>query len=417
MKVRRVLKQISVFALIGTILATDITPAYAATSVAGVNETQDVSTDDTAECEVYAELGSNFLVTIPKKITLDGSTKKGSYTVDVEGDIAGTDVVKVVPDPSVALSSKNLADVTASISQDKTQWSYSEILADSKVTGNGAIDATGITAGSWNGTFNFNVGLENTGTGESGSETPEIEYTEFTLTADNYSQVGITRSGDVVIPETFEYDGVNYKLTSIGDYAFYECTSLTSVTIPDSVTSIGSGAFGGCTNLASVTIGKEVTNIGEGVYEYGVDSITADAFYNCTSLTNISVNPNNASYCSVDGVLFSKDMITLNYYPAGKTDSAYTIPNSVNNIDYSAFDSCKYLINLTIPDSVTSIGLYAFDGCSNLTNVTFKNTSGWCVLDTHYWDATEISNSDLEDTSTAAKYLKSTYCWNVWTRE
>ena len=74
MKVRRVLKQISVFALIGTILATDITPAYAATSVAGVNETQDVSKDESAECEVYAELSSIFRVIIPKKITLSGST-------------------------------------------------------------------------------------------------------------------------------------------------------------------------------------------------------------------------------------------------------------------------------------------------------------------------------------------------------
>lgn len=109
---------------------------------------------------VYAEIGSEFTVTIPKKIVLDGESKTGTYTVSVEGDIAGNEYVSVKPDETVVLSSNNLADVTASISQDKTEWYYSEML-ENGVIGNGAIDANGITAGVWNGTFNFNIKLEN----------------------------------------------------------------------------------------------------------------------------------------------------------------------------------------------------------------------------------------------------------------
>lgn len=157
MKVRRVLKQISVFALIGIILATDITPAYAATSVASVNETQTASSNEASSCDVYAQLDSNFIVTIPKKITLDGLTKKGSYTVNVNGDIAGYEKINVMPDESFALSSIGLSDVTALINQDKVSWKYN----DFSTTGNGVIDANKISAGTWIGTFNFNINLQN----------------------------------------------------------------------------------------------------------------------------------------------------------------------------------------------------------------------------------------------------------------
>ena len=177
------IKKALIYTVIGATVAGNTMPALAYTnSIAGVNETQDVSTDDTAECEVYAQLGTDFRVIIPKKLTLSGSTKKGAYTVDVEGDIGGTDVIKVVPEESFTLTSTGLASQTATVNQDKTQWSWNEILPDSKTIGNGSIEASGITAGAWNGSFWFNISIEEDTESESGGT-----EAQHTLTLSDYN--------------------------------------------------------------------------------------------------------------------------------------------------------------------------------------------------------------------------------------
>ena len=148
-------------------------------------------------------------------------------------------------------------------------------------------------------------------------------------------------------------------LTSIGEVAFYGCTSLTSVAIPDSVTSIGYDAFRGCTSLTSVAIPDSVTSIGSYAF-YGctslssvtipdsVTSIGSYAFYGCTSLTAINVAEGNTAYVSENGVLFNKSKTSLIQYPAGKTDSAYTIPDSVTSIGNSAFLSADSLKSIEV---------------------------------------------------------------------
>jgi hypothetical protein len=113
---------------------------------------------------------------------------------------------------------------------------------------------------------------------------------------------------------------------SIGERAFFDCTGLPNITIPDSVTSIGDYAFYGCTGLTSVTIGDGVTSIG------------VQAFSGCTGLTSL------------------------------------TVGNSVTSIGSVAFYNCSGLTSVTIPNSVTSIGDYAFSGCIRLTSVTFQGT-------------------------------------------
>lgn len=156
-------------------------------------------------------------------------------------------------------------------------------------------------------------------------------------------------SGDVVIPETIEYERVVCHVVSIGEYALAGCTNLTNVTIPSSVTTIGSGAFINCTDLVSITIPNSVTIIG------------GNAFSECSSLTSINI-PNSVT--SIEDGLF---------YGCANLASI-TIPNSVTSIGGYAFSECSSLTSITIPNSVTSLGESPFYGCSNLTSITIGNS-------------------------------------------
>ena len=156
-------------------------------------------------------------------------------------------------------------------------------------------------------------------------------------------------TGDIVIPSSFTYNDTNYSVTSIGDYAFYDCSGPTSVTIPNSVTSIGDYAFRGCSGLTSVTIGNSVTSIGN------------DAFSSCSGLTSITI-PNSVT--SIGDWAF--------YKCTGLT--SLTIGSGVTSIGDYAFEGCSGLTSITIPNRVTSIGGSAFSDCSGLTSITIPNS-------------------------------------------
>ena len=155
---------------------------------------------------------------------------------------------------------------------------------------------------------------------------------------------------------------INNGVTSIGNFAFSDCTSLTNITIPNSVTSIGDYAFYGCENLINITIPNSVTSIGN------------FAFCMCTSLTSINVDSNNEKYMSDNGVLYTKDKKTLIQYPSKKEKTEYIILQGTTSIENYAFHYCTNLTNITIPNSVTSIGDNAFYGCENLINITIPNS-------------------------------------------
>ncbi len=149
---------------------------------------------------------------------------------------------------------------------------------------------------------------------------------------------------------------IENSVTVIADSAFQDCTALKSITIPSSVTSIGDSAFYN-SGLTSINIPKNVITIGNGSFDL------------CSSLSAITVDSDNTKFCAENGVLYNKDKTTLIQYPGGKTDTTFTVPDSVTTIGYAAFDSCKYLTELTLPSNVTTLGDYAFYTDSNVLSV------------------------------------------------
>ena len=197
-------------------------------------------------------------------------------------------------------------------------------------------------------TISDNQSPANTVSGDRQAITP-IYFTYAVI----QSTVTITKytgpAGNLAIPPTI--DGM--PVTNIGDGAFFDCSGMKVIILPNSLKSIGNTAFYGCTGLTSINLPNSVTSIGY------------SPFQACSFLANITVDLLNPNYCDTDGVLFDKDRRNLIQYPGGRLGS-YNIPNSVTNIANSAFASCGRLEGLTFGNRVTSIGDGAFYGCTGL---------------------------------------------------
>ncbi len=196
----------------------------------------------------------------------------------------------------------------------------------------------------------------------------------------------VTEIGNSAFSECSSLTTVNIpnSVNAIGLHAFLDCSSLTSVNIPNSVTKIEYQAFSGCSSLTTVNIPNSVTAI-EWFAFMGCSSLTTinipnsvteigNWAFSSSGITDINVSSSNPKFTSDNGILFSKNMDTLICYPPGKTNSTYTIPNSVNAIGERAFYECKSLTTINIPNSVNAIGKWAFNGCRSLKKIKLDVT-------------------------------------------
>jgi hypothetical protein len=231
--------------------------------------------------------------------------------------------------------------------------------------------------------------------------TAPVARGQFTFTTNNggititgYSGPG----GDVVIPDATN----GFPVVAIGTNAFFNRTNISNLTIPGSVAVIAYKAFTQCTGITNVTIGSGTLNLEDHAFYYctslvrvtipaSVTNISSGAFRYCFDLVTLALDPANAQYCIVDGVLFNHDQTTLVLHPAGfgtsyaippgvkhiadyALASCYAltnvfIPTGVETIGFMAFDNLFRLKTLALPDSITSVGRYAFEYCSGLTNL------------------------------------------------
>ena len=181
------------------------------------------------------------------------------------------------------------------------------------------------------------------------------------------------------------FDG---PITTIGNHAFYQCKSLTSVSIPDSVTTIGSYAFSDCSSLTSVNIPDSVTSIGD------------LAFYDCSNLTSVNI-PDSVTMIGRQAFYNCSSLTSVN------------IPDSVTTIGSYAFSDCDSLTSITIPDSVTTIGDGAFYSCTSLASVYCKATTPPALGGTSVFDNNGSGRKIYVPTGSVNAYKRATR-WNEY---
>lgn len=162
-------------------------------------------------------------------------------------------------------------------------------------------------------------------------------------------------TGTLDIPATVTHNAKTYTVTTIDEGALWACGA-TTINLPSTITTIGGWAFEECQHITTLNIPASVTSIGQ------------SAFYGCNSLTALNVAPANTSYCTVDGVLFTKDMTTLMAYPAAHGTASYTVPASVTTIDGYAFCYAD-VTDVSLPAGLTTLTYSTFYACPNLTDI------------------------------------------------
>jgi hypothetical protein len=251
----------------------------------------------------------------------------------------------------------------------------------------------------------------------------EISYNEIWYTTNNNQMLtpnNTTVFGANYLPDESTFDETTGEgilrfgadVVGIGKKAFYECESLTSITIPNSVTNIGDWTFGYCSSLTSVTIGEGITSIGNSAFSScsslisftipdSVTSIGNSAFSSCSSLTSITI-PDSVTIIGADAFGGCKSLTSI------------TIPDSVTSIENRTFDSCDGLTSIKIPDSVTVINSRAFYYCSSLTTLTIGNNVT-TIADEAFSRCSSLTSVTIPDSVTSIGVDAFSYCSSLTT--
>lgn len=175
------------------------------------------------------------------------------------------------------------------------------------------------------------------------------------------------------------------SVTVMGRSVFRYCVDLESVVLPDNLTEIAPYMFDHCESLVGIDISDEVLRIGHHAFQYcaGLQTFTipqntsyigAGAFAGCTGISEFLVVSENDYFTSVDGVLFTNNLLELIMYPAGRANTAYSVPETVVEIDNSAFAGCSHLETVVVPEGVVYLGNNTFEGCSDLSSVILPDS-------------------------------------------
>jgi len=341
--------------------------------------TQTTTEAGTQNSVVKYDQASAFTVTIPKSIALS-SSKSAEYTVKVQGDVIGNEIITVTPDESVILSDSNGKDpVTGDITQEKTEFSSTEVNARSGGgTATGSILANNLTSGDWSGNFKFVIRTNQIGNGTA-------------ITSENLATYGIKTVGDVVIPEyVTDDDNTRHAVTGIGDYAFRDCNEMTSVTIADSVTEIGTGAFVNCSKLSRAAVPNSVRSIGN------------SAFDGCISLSLISYNGNEYDLSNIEPAFVEN----------GVSVGSHVFEHSYNEPVYTWSED-----NSTCTATKTCSECY--DIVTETADVSTKTADATCTNEGLNTYTATFKNSDFETQTKTSnisalghKYGTPTYTWS-----
>lgn len=366
----------------------------------------EITGDSTASVEVSVTVLGDFVVKIPKKIILDGETKSGTYRVGVMGSLLNGDFLQVIPDSSMTLTQSSREPVSASISQDKTEWSNTELEAEALTYTDGSITASNLSAGQWSGNANFKIKLNksvgvavNVSVVDSGgvsvaatasviggqSKTDlsqalvdagyvvdtslvkglfSIQTDEFIGTATATLDVSsVAEPGDII--------GIYHYDEGVGEWEFIgtaivsdegTVTGQFSSFSPVAITVREPGLYGGD--------GKLLCKWGDSGINVEIDYTPSDYKTKTTSAYYVTKN----IYSDCTEIVLPQDIAKIGEYAFSVCSSLInvTIPEGANEIGQCAFTGCSNLKSVSVPESVTKIGPLVFSNCSNLISVTYK---------------------------------------------